>query len=256
MIWKFIVRNWVWLVGLLGSLLVALRLRDRPRTAEEIEADTAREEHAAWRRARDNARIAEAAKGLVEAQAARAAKRADEARKAAKEIEEIRQESRERIATLSSEELKAELRRLSQARVDRRKGLRAVIFCFFLAASHAEAQDSYELVGKDGTAGWWISDAELRELIADASTYQLAIDEAAKLKVSEEALREEVAAVRVALISAVELEDALRSEVRTAEQALAEERARRFERWRRSGAWFGIGVAIGAGGLVALAVSL
>ena len=101
-----------------------------------------------------------------------------------------------------------------------------------------------------------MSDVELRELVGDSSAYSLCLEHGKSLKLSlrystqeSDALRQAVDVLQSAHAKAV-------TRAIDAEAGLTAERKRAKAWWRRPGVWLGIGVALGAGGVTALTVSL
>jgi hypothetical protein len=250
---RWVSKWWPACVAAIVACMVALRLRRRRLTDAAREVDHSELE---WQRKRDEAHVAEAVREGLLARADEAAKRARQAERDADAVESRRLAEHDRINNLSATALSAELRRLSAARKARR-GLRIVLVgALTLASTHADAQDARPMVGVDGTHGWWISDAELRELVADSSAYHLCLAEGESLRLTLQysahetvSLRQSVDVLHSAHASAI-------TRAMDAESGLAAERKKSRVWWRRPGVWLGIGVALGAGGVTALAVSL
>jgi hypothetical protein len=205
---------------------------------------------------RDEAHVAEAVREGLIARADEAAKRSRQAQHDADAVEHARLAEHDRINNLSATALSDELRRLSAARKARR-GLRIVfVGALTIASAHADAQDARPMVGVDGTAGWWISDSELRELAADSSAYHLSLQEGDSLRLSMRECGEEATSLRLAVDVMHIAHASAITRALDAESGLAAERKKMRAWWRRPGVWLGIGVALGAGGVTALAVSL
>jgi hypothetical protein len=238
------------------AALVFLRLRRRGLTDEDRAQGIAEIEERDWQRRRDEAHVAAAVRESLLARADEAARRAREAKHDADAVEAQRRAEHRRIQSLSSAKLSAELRRLSEARKARR-GLRLVLVgALTLASTHANAQEALPMIGTDGAQGWWISEAELRELVADSSAYDLTLREGDLLRLSLRACGDESAALRQAVDALQKAHAVAIDRAMNAESALTAEKSKARVWWRRPGLWLGIGVALGAGSVTALAVSL
>lgn len=252
----WIAANWAWAVAACVACLVALRLRRKPITPEQRARDIAEIEDRDWQRRRTEAHVVEGARQILLARAEEAARRAREAKRDADAIEAVRLAERERVSRLSATELSAELRRLSEARKARR-GLRLVLLgALTLGSAHAEAQDARPMVGIDGTAGWWISDVELRDIVAESSAYHLSLKEGDSLRLSIDLCNREALDLRQAVDALQDAHNAAEDRAFAAEAGLADAKRKARVWWRRPGVWLGVGFAIGAGSVTALAVSL